>query len=101
MARLSKGSGMKTGYLGVMVEAIEFPQELSRSAEVSHGEGRPVTSVDPGSPARAAGVASGDILRSLGEAKATDEYSLYQALEGDVVRREMRLILRAEKVVEL
>ncbi len=100
--RLSKGGGMKMGYLGVMVEAIKLPQELSSLADVGQGEGLLVRSVDPGSPARAAGVALGDIILSLGETKATHEYSLYRALEDDVVGRDLRLkVLRAEKVAEL
>lgn len=102
VVRLSKGSGMKRGYLGVMVEPIELPQELSGSVEVGQDDGLLVRSVDRGSPARAAGVALGDIIMSLGETKATDGYSLYRALEGDAVGHELALkVLRAERVAEL
>ena len=84
VVRLSKGGGMKRGYLGVMVEPVELPEELSGSVEVGQGSGL-VRSVDYGSLSRAAGVALGDIILSLGETKATDKYSLYLALEGDVI----------------
>ncbi|MDG6918150.1 MAG: trypsin-like peptidase domain-containing protein [Nitrososphaerota archaeon] len=85
VVRLSKGGGMKRGYQGVMVEPIELPQELSGSVEAGQGSGLLVRSVDYESPARAAGVALGDVILSLGETKATDKYSLYWALEGDVI----------------
>jgi S1-C subfamily serine protease len=102
VARLSKDGGVKRGHLGVVVEPIELPQELSRLPEIGQNEALLVRSVEPGSPARDSGVALGDVILSLGGMKAIDEYSLYRALRGDVVGRGVVLrILRAEKIAEL
>ena len=102
VARMSKAGGAKRGHLGVVVEPIELPQEVSRLPGVDQDEALLVRSVEPGSPARDSGVALGDIILSLGGTKATDEYSLYRALGGDVVGKGVALrILRAEKVAEL
>ena len=100
--KISKDGRVKKGFLGVVVEPVELPEELARSAEVSQNDGLLVRSVESGSPAKVAGVALGDIILRLGDARATDEYELHKALSGDVVGRTLALrILRAEKVADL
>ena len=100
--KLSKDGKVKKGFLGVVVEPVELPEELAGSAEVGQGEGLMVRAVEQGSPAKAAGVAMGDIILRLGETHATDEYELHKALSGEVVGRPITLtVLRAEKVAEL
>lgn len=100
--KLSKDGRVKKGFLGVVVEPVELPEELAGSAEVGQEEGLMVRAVEQGSPAKAAGVALGDIILRLGEAKATDEYELHKALSGEVVGKSVSLtVLRAEKVAEL
>jgi S1-C subfamily serine protease len=102
VAKISKDGRVKKGFLGVVVEPVELPEELAGSAEIGQDEGLLVRSVDAGSPAKAAGVALGDVILRLGDARATDEYELHRALSGDVVGRAVALrILRAEKVVHL
>jgi len=102
VGKISKDGRVKKGFLGVVVEPVELPEELARSAEVGQEEGLLVRSVDAGSPARAAGVALGDIILRLGDARATDEYELHKALSGEVVGKTLALrILRAEKVADL
>jgi S1-C subfamily serine protease len=100
--KLSKDGRVKKGFLGVVVEPIELPEELAKSPEIGQEEGLLVRGVEPGSPARAAGVAMGDVILSLGDTKATDEYELHRALSDEVVGKPMALrILRAEKAAEL
>ena len=100
--KVSKDGRVKKGFLGVVVEPVELPEELAESSEVGQGEGLMVRAVDAGSPAKAAGVAMGDIILQLGEARATDEYELHRALSGEVIGKPVGLrILRAEKVTEL
>ena len=100
--RISRDGRVKKGFLGVIVEPVELPEELARSAEVGQDDGLLVRSVEAGSPARAAGVALGDIILRLGDAQATDEYELHKALSADVVGKTLALrILRAEKVADL
>jgi len=100
--KISKDGRVKKGFLGVVVEPVELPGELARSAEVGQDEGLLVRSVEEGSPAKAAGVALGDIILRLGESQATDEYELRKALSGDVVGKTVVLrVLRTEKVADL
>ena len=102
VAKISKDGRVKKGFLGVVVEPIELPQELANSSEVGQDEGLLVRSVETESPAKAAGVAIGDIILRLGDAKATDEYELHKALSGEVIGKSVGLrVLRAEKVAEL
>jgi S1-C subfamily serine protease len=100
--KISRDGKVKKGFLGVVVEPVELPEELARSAEVGQDGGLLVRSVEVGSPAKAAGVALGDIILRLGDAQATDEYELHRALSEDVVGKTVALrILRAEKVADL
>jgi S1-C subfamily serine protease len=100
--KISKNGSVKKGYLGVVVEPIELPEELAKTSQIGQDEGLLVRSVETGSPAKAAGMAIGDVILRLGDAKATDEYELHKALSDDVVGKQIRLqVLRAEKVTEL
>jgi len=100
--KISRDGKVKKGFLGVVVEPVELPEELARSPEVGQDGGLLVRSVEVGSPAKAAGVALGDIILRLGDAQATDEYELHRALSEDVVGETVALrILRAEKVADL
>lgn len=100
--KISKDGRVKKGFLGVVVEPIELPEELAASPEVGQDEGLLVRAVEVGSPAKAAGVAMGDIILRLGDARATGEYELHRALTGEVVGKPASLrVLRAEKVTEL
>jgi S1-C subfamily serine protease len=100
--KLSKDGRVKKGFLGVVIEPVELPDELATSSEVGQEVGLLVRTVDPSSPAKAAGVVMGDVILQLGGARATDEYELHKALTGEVVGKSVSLrILRAEKVTEL
>ncbi len=99
---LSKDGRVRKGFLGVVVEPIALPDELANSSEVNQDGGLLVRSVEGESPARAAGVAIGDVILRLGEASATDEHELHKALSGDLVGKTVSLwILRSEKLTEL
>jgi len=100
--RLSKDGKIRKGYLGVVVEPVELPEELAKSEEVGQEVGLMVREVEPGSPAKAAGVAMGDVILRLGEARAVDEYELHSALSDDVVGKTTKLsVLRGEKLTQL
>jgi S1-C subfamily serine protease len=102
VGKLSKDGRIKKGFLGVVVEPVELPDEVTTSQGVGQEEGLLVRAVEPGSPARNAGVTLGDVILRLGDAKATDEYQLHRALSGEVVGRTTSLwILRGEKLTEL
>jgi len=100
--RLSKDGKIRKGYLGVVVEPVELPEELAKSKEVDQEVGLMVREVEPGSPAKVAGVAMGDVILRLGEARAVDEYELHSALSDDVVGKATQLsVLRGEKLTQL
>jgi S1-C subfamily serine protease len=100
--KLTKDGRIKKGFLGVVVEPVEIPEEVATSQGADQEEGLLVRAVEPGSPARNAGVAMGDIILRLGDAKATDEYQLHRALSGEVVGKTTSLwVLRGEKLTEL
>ena len=100
--KLSKDGRVKKGFLGVVVEPIELPDELARTSEVAQEQGLMVRAVDRESPAKAAGVAIGAVILRLGETRATDEYELHKALSGEVVGKPTSLwVLRGEKLTEL
>jgi len=99
---LFRDGKVRKGFLGVVVEPIALPDELAKSSEVGQDGGLLVRSVEGESPARTAGVAIGDVILRLGEARATDEQELHKALSGDLVGRTVSLwILRSEKLTEL
>ena len=102
VAKITRDGRVKKGFLGVVVEPIELPEEIARNSEVSQEGGLLVKSVEAGSPAKASGVSIGDIILTLGDAQATDEYELHRALSGDVVGKQVDLrVLRAERVTGL
>jgi S1-C subfamily serine protease len=102
LEKLSKDGRVKKGFLGVVVEPVELPEELAKTSGVGQDEGLMVRAVDGNSPARAAGVVIGDVVLRLGETKATDEYELHKALTGEVVGKAVSLwVLRGEKLTEL
>jgi S1-C subfamily serine protease len=99
---LSKDGRVKKGFLGVVVEPIELPDDLASNGDIGQEDGLLVRSVEGQSPAKAAGVAIGDVILKLGEARATSEYELHKALSGDLVGKTVSLwVLRGEKLTEL
>lgn len=100
--KLSRDGRVKKGFLGVVVEPIELPDELAKRSEVGQGEALLVRAVDAQSPAKTAGVAIGDVILRLGDARASDEYELHRALSGEVVGKPSDLwVLRGEKLTGL
>ena len=102
VGKLSKDGKVKKGFLGVVVEQIGLPEELAKDPRVDQEEALLVRAVDGLSPAKSAGVAIGDVILKIGDARATDEYELHKALSGEVVGKEASLwVLRGEKLTEL
>ena len=102
VSKISRAGNVKKGFLGVVVEPIELPKELAAAPEVGQAEGLMVRAVEPGSPAKAAGAAIGDVILKLGGTEASDQYELHRALSGDAVGKQLSLkVLRAEKATEL
>lgn len=97
---VSSRSSSKIGYLGIISNPISLPSEIAK--EVGQSRGLIVLSVEPGSPAKKAGVAVGDIVVKLGSKNVESYYQLRKLLANDVVGRETRLsVLRGEKPTDL
>jgi serine protease Do len=61
-----------------------------------------VFSVEPGSPAKKAGLAMGDVIVKFNENSVANFYDLPRLLTEDVVGKKTKMsILRAEKLMEL
>lgn len=100
--KLVKDGKVPKGFLGVVVDEVDLPGELADSTEVGQGTGLLVRAVEQASPAKAAGVAIGDVILRLDGTRATDEYELHKALGNDAVGRLQSLwVLRGEKPLEL
>lgn len=100
--RLVKDRGVKKGYLGVVVEPIELPDDISGKAEVGQDTGLLVRSVEVETPAKRAGLTVGDIIVRLGGTKVSDDYELHRALASDSIGKEQSLwVLRGGALAEL
>ena len=102
VGKLLKDGKVKKGFLGVVVEEVELPEELAKAPDVGQDSGLLVRAVEAGSPARHAGVVIGDVILKLGDSRATDEYELHRALADESVGKPASLwVLRGEKPTEL
>ena len=100
--RLMNGRTIKKAYLGVVANTVAIPQEITEQTGVDQDTGVMVFSVEPGAPARKAGLAMGDVIVKFNEKPVTEFYDLPRLLAEDVIGKETKLtIIRGEKLVEL
>lgn len=97
---LSVEGGVKRAYLGIVSDTITLPKEVAE--EIKQDEGLIVFSVEPGTPAKKAGVAVGDILVKLDSKPVSNFYDLRKLLNQEVIGKSTKLsVLRGEKLTEL
>jgi S1-C subfamily serine protease len=97
---LASNGSTKRGYLGIVSNPLELPDEVAK--ELGQTEGLIVLSVEPGTPAKKAGVAVGDIIVSLDSKKLESYNDLFRALAGGIIGKETKLtVLRGEKPTDL
>ena len=100
ISELSKSGSIKRAYLGIVSNPITLPEESAK--ELGQSEGLIVLSVEPGTPAKKAGVAVGDILVGLDSKRVESYFDLHGLLTGGVIGKETSLsVLRSEKLTEL
>lgn len=100
--RLMRDGRIKKAYLGIVSDAIDLPQEIAKQPQISQDQGLIVFSVAPGSPAKKAGLAIGDIIVKFDRRPVTSVYDLHRLLTGELIGKQTELsILRAEKLTEL
>lgn len=100
--RLADGKPFKRAYMGIASNPVELPEEVATLKSVGQESGVMVLSVEEGTPAKAAGLAFGDvILRFNGESISSSE-DLTGLLGEDAIGKKAKLsVLRGGNVVEL
>jgi S1-C subfamily serine protease len=100
--RLMSGGVMKRAYLGIVSDTIPIPQETADQTHINQDAGVIVFSVEPGSPAKKAGLAMGDVIVKFNNQPVASFYDLPQLLTESVAGKKTTLsILRGEKLLEL
>ncbi len=97
--KLAKEGRIRKGYLGVMLNEVELPEESAK--QLGQDEGLMVLSVSPDTPAKKAGLAMGDVIVKLAGKKVENLYDLQRLLTDQVIGREITIsVLRSEKLQE-
>ena len=100
--RLMTGKIAQKGYLGIIANTVAIPEEIAEQAGLEQESGVMIFSVEPGSPARKAGLAMGDVLVKFNDKPVTDFYDLPRLLAEDVIDKETKLvIIRRESLIEV
>jgi serine protease Do len=99
--RLITGKTTDRGYLGVIANTVAIPQEIAEQAGLEQESGVMIFNVEPGSPARTAGLAMGDVIVKFNDKPVTEFYDLPRLLVEDVIGKETKLtIIRRETLLE-
>jgi len=100
--RLMTGKVAQKGYLGIIANTVAIPEEIADQAGLEQESGVMIFSVEPGSPARKAGLAMGDVLVKFNGKPVTDFNDLPRLLSEDVIDKETTLtIIRRENLLEV
>jgi S1-C subfamily serine protease len=100
--RLMTAGKIKRAYLGIVSDTVSIPEEVESQVHIDQNTGVMVFSVEPGTPAKKAGLTMGDVIVKFNEKPVTSFYDLPRLLADDVIGRKTKLsILRGEKLVEI
>jgi S1-C subfamily serine protease len=100
--RLMTAGKIKRAYLGIISDTVSIPEEIESQVHIDQNTGVMVFSVEPGTPAKKAGLTMGDVIVNFNEKPVTSFYDLPRLLADDVIGRKTKLsILRGEKLVEI
>jgi S1-C subfamily serine protease len=99
--RLMTGRVAQRGYLGIVANTVAIPEEIAEQAGLEQETAVMIFSVEPGSPARKAGLAMGDVLVKFNGKTVTEFYDLPRLLAEDVIGKETKAtIIRKENLIE-
>jgi S1-C subfamily serine protease len=102
LQKLAADGKIRRGYLGIMAEPIELPEELAQKSDVKQEGALLVRSVERGTPAEAAGVSIGDIILKLNGESTEDVYDLHRLLTDKIIGSPVTLaLLRGGKPTEV
>jgi S1-C subfamily serine protease len=100
--RLMKGGQVKRAYLGILMNAIPIPHQVSEQTKISQETGLMVLQVEPDSPAKKAGIAFGDVIVQIDDKPVREIPDLTQKLNEELIGKKTRLtVLRGEKLTTL
>jgi S1-C subfamily serine protease len=100
--RLMSGRVIKKAYLGIIANSVAIPTEIQEETGLNQHSGVMIFSVEPGSPARKAGLAMGDVIVEFDGKPVTNFYDLPRLLAEDVGGKETKLtIIRREKLLKI
>ena len=87
ISRLLRDGRIRRGYLGIGGQQAQVPRQLARHHGLAVSSGVRVESVEPASPASAAGLASGDLIVAFDRQPVTSVDSLHRLLTDDRIGR--------------
>ena len=100
--RLLTGGKIKKAYLGLIANTVALPQEIQEEAGIDQETGVMVFQVEPGAPAKKAGLTMGDVIVGFNGKPVTDFYDLPRLLIEDVAGKQTKLtVIREDKLLEL
>jgi S1-C subfamily serine protease len=96
VSRLIRDGRIRRSYIGVAGQSVPIPRDLARANQLAVSTGVFVTTVEPGSPAQAAGVKDGDVIVAFAGEAVTGVDELHRRLTDDRIGLPSRLtILRS------
>ena len=100
--RLMTGRAIRRAYLGIVANSVVIPREIAEQTDLNQESGVMIFSVEPGSPARKAGLTMGDVIVKFDGKTVTSFYDLPRLLAEEVIGKETQLkIIRRENLLEL
>ena len=90
---LLKSGRVRRGYLGIATQPVPIPAALAAKLPQPQERGLMIMSVEPASPADAAGLMVGDILVAFGAAQVTDHRDLQRQLGAAEVGKAVTLAI--------
>lgn len=100
--RLMTGRAIRKAYLGIVANSVIIPREIADQTGLNQESGVMIFSVEPGSPARKAGLTMGDVIVKFNGKTVTSFYDLPRLLAEDVAGKQTQLtIIRREKLLNL
>jgi S1-C subfamily serine protease len=91
--RLIRDGRMRRSYIGVAGQTVPIPRALSRVHQLAIASGVLVASIDPDSPAAAAGLKDGDIIVGFSDEIVSGVDALHRGLTGERVGVPARVVV--------
>ena len=99
---LIRDGRIRRAHLGIFTDTIGLSKDTAEQAKLDQEEGLMIVEVEPGGPAKKAGLLVGDIVVGFNNSAVTSHRDLYILLTKDTIGKSVDVsVLRAEKLVKL